>query len=72
MRGERGGKPWAFGARWRGWPQVTNRLLMAAVADPSQTVRMTVLTVLNQTEALDEYLAQVGKGIITLSFPCQP
>ncbi len=45
---------------------------MAAVADPSQTVRMTVLTVLNQTEALDEYLAQVGKGIITLSFPCQP
>lgn len=39
--------------------KVTLRLLMVAVADTSQTVRMTVMDVLNRTEALDDYLAQV-------------
>lgn len=39
--------------------QVTYKLLVAAVADPSQTVRCTVLGALLSTDSLDECLAQV-------------
>lgn len=38
--------------------QVSLRLLMSAVADPSERVRVSVVNALQPTTALDEYLAQ--------------
>ena len=40
--------------------KVAHRLLVSAVADTSERVRVTVLTALHGSTALDEFLAQVG------------
>ena len=39
--------------------KVAHRLMAAAVADPSERVRITVLSALYGTTALDEFLGQV-------------
>lgn len=39
--------------------RVSQRLLVAAVADPSERVRTAVLRALHSTTALDDYMAQV-------------
>ena len=39
--------------------KVSGRLLVAAVADPSERVRTAVLQALAETTALDDYMAQV-------------
>jgi hypothetical protein len=44
--------------------RVSHRLLVAAVADPSERVRVTVLGALQSTDALDEFLAQVGSSVV--------
>jgi hypothetical protein len=50
--------------------QITLRLLVVAVADPSQTVRMTVLETFSATHALDDYLAQVSRLVQRAALPC--
>lgn len=40
--------------------KVTHKLLMTAVADPSERVRKAVLKALHGSTALDDFLAQVG------------
>ncbi len=43
---------------------MAHKLLVAAVADPSERVRLAVLGALHATTALDDFLAQVRVGVL--------